>query len=1552
MVGVAELKAPGIRLLRMLALALVYYGAARLGLMLAFASTNVSPVWPPSGIALAAVLALGNRSWPGIFLGAFAANLAVFSANHVAAESTIGLMSASISVGNTMEALVGAYLVRRFIVSGRYFGKAANIYKFVAAAIFAAMVSAGVGTLTLVAGGIVPPAALWSISSLWWLGDACGMLALAPFLLTWGRSFNLRKSMREYGLIALSAALLAIALALIFGQQYASNLANRWVAYLLLPIIGWAAYRYLQHGVTAVMVAVTAAAVVASTHGLGPFATGTLQDSLMTLEIFIGLCCVVGLVLAADMSNRLRRDRTVSLPSQPGAFLNWPTLFLCLGLTIVAWHFISSNTQRQAEERFKFIADTVKQRIEERMNVYETLLFAGQGLFAASHDVERGEWKAFVEHLNVEQNFPGVLGIGYARRINESQREAVVRAAHADGLDGFAIWPLGARDDYVPVVYMEPYRGSNQLALGYDMFSEPARRDAMIRARDSAAAAITRQLVLVQNKSNDRQAGFLMYVPIYRNGAPIRNRAERIAALQGFVYCPFRIHDLMEGILGGSLPEVAVQIYDGLNENDAALMYSSSSLAAIGSVYPNALTSSKLISVVSDEKNWALRVTSLPPFEASIDRQKSLIVLIAGTMISLLFFGIVSNLAKTRETAEALAEQMVTALKESNLNLRKSEERFRLLTSKVKDYAILLLDPDGKILTWNEGAQRLNGYTEEEAIGRPFDIFYPPEDVEAGKAQIVLNEARKNGQYEASGWHVRKDGRRYYADILMTALRDERDALIGFAKITRDITQEKRVEQELHTAIEQAESASRAKSEFVANMSHELRTPMNAVLGVTYLLGSSGLTQEQRKYLDMIRTSGQSLLDILNDILDFSKIEAGRMELSPAEFRLCDLLDAIATVMSVNAGEKDLELAVVVGAGVPQALIGDELRVQQILLNLVSNAIKFTERGEISLSVELLEQHDDVATLQMKVRDTGIGVSPDQQARLFSPFTQADSSMTRRFGGSGLGLTICRRLVELMGGRIAMQSELGRGSEFFAIIPFKTAVFAEDPKRPKNALPSVSLLVADDSRLSRESYLQIAHCLGWHVELAATGADVMRALATAQRGGRTFDAVFLDWQLPDMNGITMLESIRAQIPDSSLPVVFTANAFGRSELMNLGAASKADLILAKPITSNTLYDTMVELLVHRTGAMNAAQNELANPRVEQQLAGVRILLAEDNVMNQIVAKGVLEQCGAIVDIAENGQMAVDILRAAPQAYDLVLMDVQMPVMDGFTATRLIRNSLGLTLPVLATTAGVTESERKQCVDAGMDDFIAKPIDLPQMIAVIRKHSPNLHQTTRVPNFPGEKRAPSAGAKNGDGREKTVLDMSQLVALGADSPAFAATIAGLVEGIVALGMTPMESARQSLEKGDSAACSKVLHRMRGEIGSLGAERLVEATMACELAIKHGQLDQVAGLLEQVGVELRLVLEYAQKWLDERRAALASGDASQESASSGQVPMDVITAALAEFRALLVEQNVAACDRYPILRAELARRLSADAFANLDIAIKGLDFARALAILKIV
>ncbi|WP_371866078.1 hybrid sensor histidine kinase/response regulator [Duganella radicis] len=497
------------------------------------------------------------------------------------------------------------------------------------------------------------------------------------------------------------------------------------------------------------------------------------------------------------------------------------------------------------------------------------------------------------------------------------------------------------------------------------------------------------------------------------------------------------------------------------------------------------------------------------------------------------------------------------------------------------------------------------------------------------------------------------------------------------------------------------EQANLAKDAFVANMSHELRTPMNAVLGMAHLLGTTQLSREQSRYLEMIRASGQSLLGILNDILDFSKMQAGKVEPHPVRFKLDEVMHAVATIMSMSAGEKELELCMAVEPDVPRVLVGDALRLQQVLVNLAGNAIKFTEKGEVSVLVQRMTRSP--LTLRFCVRDTGIGMNQEQLARLFSPFTQGDLSFTRRFGGTGLGLTITKNLIELLGGTIQVDSEPGKGSEFRFTLGFTESTEAE----PVRTLNKLHVLVVDDNRTSRTFISKTIVSWGWSSDRVASGEEALARL----RSETHYDVVLVDSLMPDMDGMATMRAIREMGP---VPVICLVNAYARGKLMQEMAESSAAAFLTKPVTASSLFDAVQTAL-----APAAPDGGDAEAPPLPSLDGARILLVEDNPINQNVARGILEQAGAVVTVADNGQLALDELRAG--AFELVLMDVQMPVMDGFTATRKIREELHLTLPVIAMTAGVMESEREQCTNAGMDDFIAKPIDVEQMFATLARY---------------------------------------------------------------------------------------------------------------------------------------------------------------------------------------------------------------------------------------
>lgn len=1531
-------------LLTVLVLAALYYAAARLGLVLAFANTNASPVWPPSGIAFAMLLLFGYRVWPAIALGAFAANFAVFAANQVAADSTVVVVSFFIAIGNTLEAVVGCYLLRAWVKAKHFLATPLAVAQFVLITLLTCTISASIGTSGLILSGIAPTSAQTVIATTWWLGDTAGILVLTPFLLSWAIRTAPPVVTRPALAMILSATVLTVVLLALFGQRFPSDANTRALVYLLLPAIAWVAYRYGVQAVTTVVVLVTGSAVWSTTQGYGPFTTGTLHESLLTLEIFIALASITGLVLAADLAERSQRAqaRVLAVPFRQ-LRPHWLALFVSLGLTVLAWHVVTSEADTNARTRFAFLESDVKQRIAERLKAYEQVLRSSQGLFRASQSVERDEWRQFVLAQDVAQTYPGIQGIGYAKRFSPAHKAALEARIRAEGFPDFRVWPSGVREEYSSILFLEPFTGRNLRAFGYDMLAESVRRTAMTQARDSGLATLSGKIKLVQETDNDVQVGVLLYLPIYRNGLPTTTVAERRLALDGFVYCALRINDFMAGTLGTRPAEFAVQIFDGDEATESARMYANGLLSVQQQAqYPNPIIRQSTLSL--SQHQWTLRLTTLPAFEASIDRQKSNVVLVCGSLISLLLYFVVRNLTTLREDARALAEKLTVAFTESEI-------RFGTLVDAASEFAIIATDERGTIKTFNTGAERMLGYRADELVDRfTSSVLHVHEEVQARSLALsrelgcpvsgfdVFVARARQGQAETREWtYVRKDGSQLPVQLTVTAVRDSADTIVGFLGIGKDISHEKEVAQQLRDAKERAELASRSKSEFVASMSHEIRTPMNAVLGIAQLLTNTSLSADQRKYVQMLRGAGESLLVILNDVLDFSKLEAGQLTITPAPFRLDDVLNALATVMSVNAAHKDLELVIGVEPDVPQACIGDAQRLQQVLVNLVGNAIKFTERGEVAVVVERVGHGAETVTLCFRVCDTGIGMSAEQQERLFAPFAQADSTIARRFGGTGLGLAISKRLATLMDGTISVESAVGTGSEFRVVLPLRLQphpVGEDTAQRTRSSLGRLRILVVDDNPTSREYLCMMITGWHWQVDGVASGEQAVERVRTLQLRGEFYDVIIADWQMPDMDGLSTLQAIRELLPMRALPTIIMVSAFAQGQLMQSPASTVADAVLIKPVTSSNLFDTLLEALAARTSLPLSDLAESVKPGSTKPLQGVHLLLAEDNALNQAVATGMLEHAGATVEVADNGQQAVDKLRANPQRYQIVLMDVHMPVLDGFSATRVIREVLQLHLPILAISAGVLEYERDQCVTAGMNGFIAKPIDVEQMLAAILQHLPNApHAEDQLPAV----QAPTAPPFAAD--ELATFDVGALVALGKHDQGYLGTLVALIDKAVADGLTPIADAQRAWQEGRHREAAMAFHTLRGSFGTLGARRFAARALQLELAIHSGHRAEAETLFPVIAEDLQATLTAAQTWL----ASLGSPEGSEHA------PTDYDAAEVAQLCDLLQQQNFEACALYRRLRPALLAQLGSGTMTLLDQAMDQLDFQAAIGVI---
>jgi PAS domain S-box-containing protein len=637
---------------------------------------------------------------------------------------------------------------------------------------------------------------------------------------------------------------------------------------------------------------------------------------------------------------------------------------------------------------------------------------------------------------------------------------------------------------------------------------------------------------------------------------------------------------------------------------------------------------------------------------------------------------------------------------------------FRLLVEGVHDYAIFCLDVSGRITTWNSGAARVKRYRADEIIGQHFSVFYSEEDQAAGLPADELVTAVADGRFEAEGLRVRKDGTTFWANVIITPLYDDQHRHIGFGKVTRDITERRAADMARETA-RVAQAASLAKSTFLATMSHEIRTPLNAVIGMTGLLLDTDLDVAQRDLAETIRVSGDGLLAVINDILDFSKIEAGALELESVSFEVQQLVEEAIEVVAALADAKGLDVLADVDADCPPTLVGDATRVRQVLVNLLSNAVKFTPSGEVLVEVAATPRGIDRLTLQVAVRDSGIGIPAERKDKLFKSFSQVETSTTRLYGGTGLGLAISAKLVEAMGGRISVASRPGHGSIFRFAIPTTIGDVAmpADVSR-KDALQGIHVLIVDDNSNNRrilETQIQ-----SW----GATSDCVDSASAALQlvAQNRRYDVGLLDLDMPEMDGIELAVALH-QLPSySDLPLVLLSSRACREDQARAGRFARQ---VVKPIKAHQLFGALTETL-----KMNPAVGDLdVEARAPLPNGRLRVLVAEDNAVNQKVAVLMLRRLGCRADVAGNGYEALAAVHALP--YDVVLMDMSMPVMDGLDATRRIRDEVPPERQpvIIALTASAMEEDRTKCLAAGMSKYLAKPIRIEQLAGALASCTP-------------------------------------------------------------------------------------------------------------------------------------------------------------------------------------------------------------------------------------
>jgi len=808
-----------------------------------------------------------------------------------------------------------------------------------------------------------------------------------------------------------------------------------------------------------------------------------------------------------------------------------------------------------------------------------------------------------------------------------------------------------------------------------------------------------------------------------------------------------------------------------------------------------------------------------------------------------------------------------------------TQEKLAAVLRSATTVAILATNPKGTITLFNPGAERLLGWSADEVIGKKSPLnFLLASEVEERAAELGRRLGKEirglsyfaalghEGIHEEREWtHVRKDGSHVPAKLAVTPLHDANSEISGFLAVSKDMTERKRYERELIRAREAAEDASRAKTEFLANISHEIRTPLNAILGMTELALGTQLTPDQREYVTAVQDAGRTLLALMNDVLDFSRIEARKLELYTINFPLRETLADVLRTFGLRAYQKGLELILQTGPDVPEMVSADVVRLRQILTNLVGNAIKFTERGEITLRAFVDICREDHTLIHFSVADSGIGVPPAKLAILFDPFTQADSSTHRKFGGTGLGLAISKELVEVMGGQMWVESAPGRGSTFHFTLPVRGRRSGLPAPVEQEKLAGLSVLIADDNRTQRDTLSELLARRDMKTDCQPGGRAAVTAMENAAKQGRSYDLILLDAQMPDLDGFAVAERLRGIPPPlkGHRSPILLMTVPGMTETETRRGALGIAVSISKPIRESALFDAIQQAL--QPPGTGSGTHRIALPPAPPRTSSpgersLHILLIEDNAVNQVVTRRLLEREGHTVVVADNGVRGLEAV--ARESFDAILMDVQMPGLDGIETTRAIRSRERGThhrTPIVAFTAHALKEDRERCMAAGMDAYLTKPVDTSTMLEALARVAGPAPEPAVAPAAAA---STAAGAKTG---AASAPEPPQVAALrrivGGDEKLLREVVRVFLEDTPA----KLSALAIALAAQDSSALAMAAHGLKGSAAALGARAATDAAAHLEALARARNLAEADISAAQVKEEITAVRDALAAWL---------------------------------------------------------------------------------------